>query len=298
MSTRSKSLCLLFGLIALSVPAPGAASIVRPFPGRAAASLPALDATASLPNSHAIPSFDVAFRAALDDIRIESDELPALGSIESRDGRDAKPKSPAKAMILSAIVPGLGQMYSGHEKTGLAYLGIEAAGWTGYSILRTDGFETRRNARRFADAHYDSVLYNREKDKSVTEPPNRDLPYRDDGTLDDLEYYEDISKLNELIWGWKDLETISDPVSARVVPVGSRDREYYKRVRNDGNEDLRASRNIGLALFINHMVSAAHAFKLVQWYNKSVNPSFSGLKFKLRQTRDKEGLCCVVSKRF
>jgi hypothetical protein len=36
----------------------------------------------------------------------------------------------------------------------------------------------------------------------------------------------------------------------------------------------------------------------VQWYNKSLNPSVSGLKFKFRQTADKEGLTCVVTKKF
>lgn len=297
MSTRAGFFCLLAGFIAVSLPTPGAAFIARPLPTALAHSIAAIDEIPRLPISDADLSCDVAFRLTLDDIRVESDELPALGSIESREGHDAKPKSPAKAMLLSAIVPGLGQMYSGHEKTGLAYLGIEAAGWTGFSILRTDGFETRRNARKIADAYYDSTTYNAKKEESI-EPPNRDLPYRDDGSLDDLEYYEDISKLNELIWGWDDHVPSIDQVTGRALPGASATREAYKNQRTDGNNDLRASRNIGLALFVNHMISAAHAFKLVQWYNKSVNPSFSGLKFKIRQTRDKEGLCCVVSKRF
>jgi len=297
MSIRSIVHLLSAGAITLALPASGSAFIARALPHAGAPPFPILEAASSHPRAAATTSFDVAFRFALDEIEIASDELPALGSIESRDGGDAKPKSPAKAMLLSALVPGLGQMYSGHEKTGLAYLGIEAAGWTGYSILRTDGFETRRNARRVADAHYDSTAYNAKKEESPL-PPNRDLPYRSDGSLDDLEYYEDISKLNELIWGWDDHVPAIDQVTGSAVAGTSAIREAYKNQRTEGNEDLRASRNIGLALFINHVVSAAHAFKLVQWYNKSVNPSFSGLKLKIRQTRDKEGLCCVVSKRF
>ncbi|MFN0150609.1 MAG: hypothetical protein ACKVU1_07860 [bacterium] len=297
MSTRAGFFYLLAGFIAASLPTSADASIARPLSNSLAHSTSAIDELPRLPISDSSLSCDVAFRLALDDIRVENHELPALGTLESRDGRDAKPKSPAKAMLLSALVPGLGQMYSGHEKTGLAYLGIEAAGWTGFSILRTDGFATRRNARKIADAYYDSTAYNAKKEESI-EPPNRDLPYRDDGSLDDLEYYEDISKLNELIWGWEDHVPAIDQVTGRALPGTSARREAYKNQRTDGNNDLRTSRNIGLALFVNHMISAAHAFKLVQWYNKSVNPSFSGLKLKIRQTRDKEGLCCVVSKRF
>lgn len=239
---------------------------------------------------------DVAFHLALQEIQIEEDQIPALGQMNAGHD-DAKPKSPTKAALLSALVPGLGQFYSGHEKTALAYLGIEAVGWTGYSIYRTEGYETRSEARLIADAHYDSTEYNQKKEESI-DPPNRDLPYRDDGTLDDLEYYEDISKLNELIWGWDDHVPMIDQVTGRARPGMSNTREMYKDQRTEGNEDLRTSRNIGLALFANHVISAVHAFKLVQWYNKSLNPEFSGLKFKIRQTRDKEGVTCVVTKKF
>ena len=241
-------------------------------------------------------SCDVAFQLALQEVRIEDDDLPAFGEMTSTH-EDAKPKSPTKAALLSAIVPGLGQLYSGNEKTAMAYLGIEAVGWTGYSIYRTDGFNTRSEARLIADAHYDSTAYNTKKEESINSP-NRDLPYRDDGTLDDLEYYEDISKLNELIWGWDDHVPAIDQVTGFVRPGSSALREAYKDQRTEGNNDLRTSRNFGLALFVNHAVSAVHAFKLVQWYNKSLNPSFSGYKFKFRQTPDKGGLACVVTKKF
>jgi hypothetical protein len=239
-------------------------------------------------------SCDVAFQLALQQVSLEDEDLTTLGEMSSGD--EAKPKSPAKAALLSAIIPGLGQFYSGHEKTGIAYLGIEAVGWTAYSMYRTDGNDTRDAARLFADVHYDSTDYNEKKDESVSSP-NRDLPYRDDGTLDELEYYEDISKLDELIWGWDDDVVAIDPVTGRVTRT-SANRAAYQGQRTDANEDLRTSRNVGLALFVNHVVSAVHAFKLVQWYNKSLNPSVSGLKFKIRQTADKEGVTCVVTKKF
>jgi uncharacterized protein DUF5683 len=239
-------------------------------------------------------SCDVAFQLALQQVHVEENDLPALDEMSSHD--EPKPKSPAKAALLSALVPGLGQFYSGHEKTGIAYLGIEAVGWTGYSLYRSEGNETRNDSRSFADSHYDSSAYNEKKDESVNSP-NRDLPYRDDGTLDDLEYYEDISKLDELIWGWDDDMAQIDQVTGRVTRT-SANRAAYQGQRTEANEDLRTSRNFGLALFVNHVVSSVHAFKLVQWYNKSLNPSFSGLKFKFRQTSDKEGVTCVVTKKF
>lgn len=219
--------------------------------------------------------------------------LLRVSSTSDETGEEPKKLSPTKAALMSAIVPGLGQFMSGHPKMGAAYLGVEAVGWTGYSILRTDGYEKRHDARIFADAHYDSTVYNRRKDESASDPPNKELPYNDD-----LEYYEDISKLNEVIWGWDDHVPREDALTHQLRPGSSERREDYKDMRNEGNDELRTSRSIGLLLFVNHITSAIHAYKLVQWYNENVNREFSGLKFKFKQTPDKQGYACVVSKRF
>lgn len=236
---------------------------------------------------------DSAFRVALETVPARRAASGAIERMEAGAAGEPRLKSPAKAMLLSAFVPGLGQIYGGHTTIGLAYLGVEAAGWTGYSILRTNGFDKRRDARRFADAHYDSMEYNRKKDEDPLALPNRELPYNDD-----VEYYEDISKLNELIWGWDDHEPAIDPITQQEIPGRSDRREDYKNLRNDGNADIRNARNISIGIFVNHVVSAFHAFKLVQWYNKNVGRELSGYKIKIKQTRDKDGLMCVVSRKF
>jgi hypothetical protein len=241
-------------------------------------------------------SLDAAFYVALDEIHGSAAESTVRRVTEPAE-HDTRPKSPTKALLLSAFVPGLGQLYSGHAKVGMIYLGIEAAGWTGFSILRTDGFAKRRDARRFADAHYDSTVYNVARERDPQEPPNRPLPYRADGTLDDLEYYEDISKLNELIWGWDDHVPALN-AEQMLVPGTSANRQLYQEQRNDGNADIRNARNLSIGLFVNHVVSAFHAFKLVKWYNKSLKPEISGYRIKVKETRDKGGYMVVVSRKF
>ncbi len=236
---------------------------------------------------------DSAFRVAIETVPARRTASGAIERMGAGAAGESRLKSPAKAMLLSAFVPGLGQIYGGHTTIGLAYLGVEAAGWTGYSILRTNGFDKRRDARAFADVHYDSVDYNIKKDEDPIALPNRELPYNDD-----VEYYEDISKLNELIWGWDDHAPAIDPFTGQQVPGLSDRRESYKNLRNDGNADIRNARNISIGIFVNHVVSAFHAFKLVQWYNKNVSRELSGYKIKIKQTRDKDGLMCVVSRRF
>jgi hypothetical protein len=236
---------------------------------------------------------EAAYQVALQTIPTLRASSPAVERIETDANLEPRPKSATTAMLLSAVVPGLGQFYGGHPKLGVTYLGLEAAGWASYSVLRSSGNEKREDSRVFADAHYDSVDYRIKKDEDPVAPPNRELPYEDD-----IEYYEDIAKLNEVIWGWDDHAPGIDPVTQQEIPGASPNRNLYQGMRDGGNTDLRAARNISLGIFVNHVVSAIHAFKLVQWYNQNLNRELSGYKIKLKQTRDKDGVLCVVSKKF
>ena len=50
----------------------------------------------------------------------------------------AKPKSPGKALLFSAAVPGTGQLYNG-AKRGFVYLGVEALSWFAYFSFHSSG---------------------------------------------------------------------------------------------------------------------------------------------------------------
>jgi hypothetical protein len=277
----------LIGALALAI----AAVLPLPLPREARA---AVFSAGHRPAYPAPLSIESAYRIALDTTparRVSSEAVET--TMEGAAAAEPRLKSPTKAMILSALVPGLGQFYSGHPGIGVAYLGIEAAGWTTYSVLRSNGFDKREESRDFADDHYDSTVYNDKKDEDPIALPNRELPYNDD-----VEYYEDIAKLNELIWGWDDHVPAIDQSNGQQIPGASANREIYQDMRHDANGDIKTARNISIGIFVNHIVSAFHAFKLVQWYNQNVNRELSGYKIKIKQTRDKEGLMCVVSKKF
>ncbi len=241
-------------------------------------------------------SFDLAVLSALDDLSTRPGEEATAARALTNDHGGEGLKSPTKAMLLSAFVPGLGQMYGGSAKLGMVYLGIEAAGWYGFSVWRTHGFDKRRDSHGYADVHYDSTAYNSIKDVDPEGYPNRPLPYNDI-----VEYYEDIAKLNELIWGWDDVDPNAptiDPVTQQIILGASQNRESYQVMRREANADLRKARNVGIGLFVNHIVSAFHAFKVVQWTNKKIHPELSGYRIRVRETRDKNGYMVVVSRPF
>jgi hypothetical protein len=262
-------------------------------PSTAAAAAPPPEGGLAVGRCATPQCIEAAYRVALQTIPTLRASSPAVERIESDAKLEPRPKSATTAMLLSAVVPGLGQFYGGHPKLGAAYLGLEAAGWASYSVLRSSGNEKREDSRVFADAHYDWVDYRVKKEEDPHALPNRELPYDDD-----IEYYEDIAKLNEVIWGWDDHAPGIDPVTQQQIPGTSPNRNLYLGMRDDGNTDLRAARNISIGIFVNHVVSAIHAFKLVQWYNQNLNRELSGYKIKLKQTRDKDGVLCVVSKKF
>lgn len=63
-------------------------------------------------------------------------------------------RSPRIAMLLSLILPGLGQFYAHSNGKAALYLGLEVALGTAATVLAVQGNQQEQEARDFADAHY------------------------------------------------------------------------------------------------------------------------------------------------
>ncbi len=193
-------------------------------------------------------------------------------------------------VLFSLILPGAGEASMGYTR-GYAMMAADIFAWTQVSKYHNDGEDLKNDYIAYADLHYsDEDLLEAYKDVSS------DLDRVDEGdtyfgsiigdfnfnTLDDLhnlplyvtkeddfrEYYENLGKWDQFIFGWDDYSRASDPTNpdapAGYVPTRTRadlqhpwvskNRETYRLMR-DASNDAYKSRdrwlyvNIGLRVF-------------------------------------------------
>ncbi len=168
-------------------------------------------------------------------------------------------KSPKKAFLFSLLVPGLGELYSGAKKRGIAFLGIEIASWISYGIFRDRGNDIEKEFRAFADQNWGRERYLEWLSSGSTRGDTTHvLPSKEE---DIQQYYELIGKYDQFVYGWEDRSKgpNSDGSFDRTYTVTSVIREQYEDRRDDSNRNLkRASFSTGAVLF-NHVVSAVDA---------------------------------------
>lgn len=188
---------------------------------------------------------------------IEPPDGPRRG--ETPDARMPGPrgrKSPALAGLLSAVLPGLGQAYLG-QQSAYAFLGIEAAAWIAHASLRDTGKDKEREYKRYADAHWTFERYRDPNSSPCTSDGHSDQGVQD-STLVFLyetrrdDWYEDIGKLTIYSCGWDSPDN----------------RLFYRDMRDDSNDFLRASRYATSIVLLNHIVSALAAAKGAASHNQ------------------------------
>ncbi len=68
-------------------------------------------------------------------------------------------KSPLRAALFSAVVPGLGQTYSERYWQGIAFFGAEVGLWVVYAVYQSKGDRQTTDFQNYADQHYSVVRY-------------------------------------------------------------------------------------------------------------------------------------------
>ena len=166
-------------------------------------------------------------------------------------GFEPRPKDPRAAFFLSALLPGLGQVYTGSKLRSLPYFAAEAFSWIWYGAWRKEGSNLEEEFEAFADEHwhydesggyrgltyvgYKEFVWNNDPTLIFRENPTREDSLRavgthnleatftsvrrDDGTVElrdkDQQYYELIGKYDQFVWGWDDI----DPNEVSYVSV-------------------------------------------------------------------------------
>lgn len=228
-----------------------------------------------------------------------------------------KRKSPTRAFLQSFLIPGWGQLYAKSSIwKPIMFVGLEAAGWAGYTSFHGKGNDAEDVYRAYADEHWDSTryvdglyytFYRRDypesikdawmdtttyvivDDENVIHP--RSLShhawYKEDGSkVERDEYYENVGKYNQFNFGWDDyLETVDgvlpDHPDDSLLTVVSSNRTTYLKLRDDANSEFNKANTMLVATVANHLLAGFWAALDARAYNRAQD-QFGQIEPKLR----------------
>lgn len=201
----------------------------------------------------------------------DSAEAPAEVSPEP------KPlKSPGRALLYSAMLPGFGEFYAGARKRAVLFFGLEAAAWGLYFSWNGKGKDIEEDFRAVADEQWDVLRYvdwrgsTISRNSSITHAlPCSTFVVGGEGVsgcpeVEKQQYYELIGKYDQFVSGWED---VRDRDGNLVQPTEidsaenfvSEQRFAYEDQRNDSNRFLKRATNVAGLILVNHVISAIDA---------------------------------------
>ena len=202
-------------------------------------------------------------------------------------------KSPGRAFLLSAIVPGAGEFYAGAYWRGLIFSGVEVMSWIMRNQYEKKGDRIERQYKRYADEHWDLkdwyvnsnsitglsgqhgsnfgshhiwVEYNDiEYQANVDSLPVGWEMFLINGEISPIkthEYYENIGKYDQFASGWDDFDSTTD-TTVLMSPF----RDKYLTERYECNQALKMATNFVTAIMFNHLLSAFDAIIAAKGYS-------------------------------
>ncbi len=256
-----------------------------------------------LPQSTAIEQDLQAVRYEFASAATAGDYLMAAGA--TGDNTDdfgnsaASRKSPFKAFLLSAAVPGLGQFYYGSKVKPLIFLGVEVAAWGMHVKWHGDGDDATTVYHDFNHAHWSKeryegylfMVYDETDDEDVTaQEVSHHLP-----DTETQQFFEMTGKYDQFSWGWDDaildghpyeFYTAVDPMPAvktEATQPQSANRTYYEGLRNDANDKYGKANKMIVVSIANRLISAFEAYFVTKHRNEkgsSNNGSFTRVKVR------------------
>ncbi len=218
---------------------------------------------------------------------------PPLLSRDAGGSGGAAERSNARAFLpalMSAVVPGAGQLYNGSLLRGLGYLALEVTGWTARTSFRNGVDDKRNELSSFADRYWDYDRYHRvapspDSCETYSCPSDfwsadRDSTIRAEEAQDGDRFREHLTR-DSYACGW----------------AGPQSRQLYRALWDD-REDLDSAKSFTTRMiFLNHLVSAVDAFIEARRFKVKLGASTDlGLQFDASPNRLSSHL--VVTKRF
>ncbi|HNR66815.1 MAG TPA: hypothetical protein PKN24_02095 [bacterium] len=175
--------------------------------------------------------------------------------------------------LLSAAVPGAGQIYNGSWLKAAGFFAVEVAAWTLYAQFQDKGNSLEDDFHRFADEHWIEAEYwdwistgsgipyseeNMEQLRSWEQEHFSHGLHRNK----DQQYYEMIGKYHQFNAGWDDATKGMSPDfqpdydSVRDISALRLD---YEGMRDDSNRALKHATSAASVALVNHLVSGLEA---------------------------------------
>ena len=203
-------------------------------------------------------------------------------------------KSPVLAGIMSALVPGSGELYLGDYLKAGIFFAVDVALIATAISYNNKGDNKEAEFKAFADAHWSVVKYAdyliQHKDE-LGIPDDAEIPINRDGNLPpwehiqdwsalnyaetpfshhlpphgDQQYYEEIGKYNQYSSGWDEFDPQVD--GFRDVPQIMKD---YAKMRGDANSAYNIASKIVIGVYVNHLLSAIDAVWSAHRYNDNL----------------------------
>jgi hypothetical protein len=176
-------------------------------------------------------------------------------------------------VVASAIIPGMGEIVTGHWLRGLPFVAADVATWALYGHYENEGRDWRAAYESFADAHwhYDTWQQNLETFYDDPTQPNYDFwdpnnpphnctcPYITKEE-DKQHYYENIGKYLYYYPGWDDWQWNGDPATA-----DSRShRLEYGHMRQESNANFDNSTNMIVVAMATRLASMVQTVLLMR----------------------------------
>jgi len=174
-------------------------------------------------------------------------------------------KSVSKAMLLSLVLPGLGEMYVGRKSRAIGFFAAEAGIWSAFILFKQKQNWLKDDYINFALSHagidpegksdffYDMLAFydNRDDYNAISRAGSRDNPF--------------FPEVPEYDWQWESNEM----------------RQKYRDLKNSSVANKRnANFALGAAL-ANRVISVVDAWWCAKSYNRQFSPFFSRVKLRL-----------------
>ncbi len=222
---------------------------------------------------------------ALTGERFAQDEIGGGGVPDLQDeSLGEKSRKGALPVLFSLVLPGSGEAYMGYKR-GYFMMAADILAWTQVIKNHNDGGDKRDEYYAYADAHYrddllvegyqpgstdiersgEGAIYFPGVDPIFSTDDLHNLPLYVTKAEDRREYYENLGKWDQFIFGWDDYTRASidypdigyTPTLTRAdlqQPWVSQHREIYRQMRDESNKSFKSRDrwlyvNIGLRIF-------------------------------------------------
>jgi len=184
-------------------------------------------------------------------------------------GAETPARKPGLAFLLSALLPGSGQLYNG-DRRGYIYLGAEAGCWFARLSYSHAGKEEEDASTAYAGRHWATDRY-----RGAAGDPGCTWSAAADSALADMyensrtRYYDTIGQVDDYRCGWDDFASTYDPAQADAK---SPNRAHYVDMRQKSS-DLKGNAKTVLGLMIiNRLISSVDAYRTAR--NRNQKESF------------------------